>query len=263
MEPFRPTTSPHPNPLPQGEGTALEFFEQLARTRRSSRHFKADALPDGMLERLLDCANWAPSGYNLQPTHFFVVERSEDKEALHRASFKQSQILEAPVSIVFAGDTQVAGENFDRVLRMEIEAGSVNETYAALLRKVTPLMFSTAPLGMGWLWKALVEKLAKPFAPIPEFPAVHRRHWLSKQAMLCAMNFMLAANAAGLTTVPMEGFDESRVRRAVKAPKRFRVFLIVPVGYAAEGYSKVKTRLPLESKVHRVSPLAPVLMGEG
>lgn len=237
----------------------LEFFEQLARTRRSSRHFKADALPEGMLERLLDCANWAPSGYNLQPTHFFIVDRAEDKAALHRASFKQSQILEAPVSIVFAGDTQVVDENFDTVLSMELAAGSVNETYAALLRKVTPLMFGIGPLGIGWLWKAMVEKLARPFAPIPEFPAVHRRHWLSKQAMLCAMNFMLAAHAAGLSTVPMEGFDESRVRKAINAQRRFRVFLIVPVGYAAEGYSNVKTRLPLESKVHRVGmvPLSP------
>lgn len=230
----------------------LDTFEKIVRSRRATRHFKTDALPDGMIGRLLESANWAPSGYNLQPAHFFVVQNPVDKRDLHLACFKQRQILEAPATVVFAGDTRVAKENFLDVLRMEREAGSISQTYEKLLRRVVPLMFSRGPLGLGCMGKAIGERILRPFIAVPEFPAVHLRHWLSKQVMLGAMNFMLAAEAAGLASVPMEGFDESRVRKAIGASRRFRIFLLVPVGYAAEDSPTSKTRLPLTRKLHWV-----------
>lgn len=59
--------------------------------------------------------------------------------------------------------------------------------------------------------------------------------WATKQVMLSAMNFMLAAHAAGPATVPMEGFDEGRVGRLAYIPGHHVVPLIVPVGYAMPG----------------------------
>ena len=76
------------------------------------------------------------------------------------------------------------------------------------------------------------------------------RNWLTKQVMLAAMNFMLAASAAGLGTVPMEGFDESRVKALLGIPARHVVPVLVPVGVAADGELR-KSRLPLDEMVHR------------
>jgi nitroreductase len=106
-------------------------------------------------------------------------------------------------------------------------------------------MFKQGPLGINWLWKATLIPLARVFVPIPQMMAVHKRFWLAKQAMLCAMNFMLAAEAAGLQTVPMEGFDTERLRRSLDLPRSWEPILVVPIGYAASGPAK-KTRLPLE-----------------
>ena len=61
---------------------------------------------------------------------------------------------------------------------------------------------------------------------------MHKRFWLAKQVMLCAMNLMLAAEAAGLSTLPMEGFDEGRVRKVLGIPRTQVVPVIVAVGYA-------------------------------
>ena len=51
----------------------LAQFEELARKRRATRHFLQQPLERDLVERLLRIAQWAPSGYNLQPTRFVVV----------------------------------------------------------------------------------------------------------------------------------------------------------------------------------------------
>jgi nitroreductase len=68
--------------------------------------------------------------------------------------------------------------------------------------------------------------------------------------MLCARTLMLAAHAAGLATLPMEGFDEHRVRRVLRIPRSQIVPVVIAIGYAAEGNLK-KSRLPMERVVHR------------
>ena len=65
------------------------------------------------------------------------------------------------------------------------------------------------------------------------------------------MLFMLAAQSAGLATCPIKNFDECRVKKALKIPKRHAVSLIVAVGYAAENPPQ-KTRLDPRDVSHWV-----------
>ncbi|MBI1388415.1 MAG: hypothetical protein GC154_08205 [bacterium] len=227
----------------------FDAFETLVRARRAVRHFKPDPLPEGALERLLDLAHWAPSGYNLQPTHFAVVTDPALKERMLPACMGQKQIVEAPAVVVFLGDRQVYRANFERVIQQEKDAGAINERYEKMLRGIIPLAFDKGPGGVHWLWKSTVLPVMSLFRPIPRLPAVSEEYWLTKQVMLSAMVFMLAASAAGLATVPMEGFDERRVKKALNIPRRFIAPLVAPVGYAADGELK-KTRLPIADCVH-------------
>lgn len=228
----------------------LDEFEKLVLSRRAVRHFKPDPLPEGVLERLLDIAHWAPSGYNLQPTHFVVVTDPERKKDLHKACMFQPQILEAPATVVFTGDRKVVENNFERIMKQELEAGSINAAYEQRLReKFIPLAFRQGPCGVNWLWKAVLPPLARLTRPVPSIPAVQKRFWLAKQVMLTSMVFMLAANAADLATVPMEGFDEILVRQALDIPRTQIVPIVIPIGYATDADLK-KTRLPLEEILH-------------
>jgi nitroreductase len=229
----------------------LDVLEQLVRSRRAIRHFRPDPLPDGLLLRLLDLARWAPSGYNLQPAHFVIVTDPDRKAALHGACMSQRQILEAPAIVVFVGDRRVYQTNFEPMLQAERDAGTLSPQYESLLRQFVPLAFEQGPLGVGWLWKALIAPLGRFFAPIPSIPAVWKEVWLTKQVALAAMNFMLAATAAGLATVPMEGFDAVRVRRALDIPRWGCVVLVVPLGYASEESPSGKTRFDLSRMTHR------------
>ncbi len=162
----------------------------------------------------------------------------------------QPQVLEAPVTLVVAGDPDVVRHHFEDVLLLDGAAGAINEQYEAALRRYVDLAFSRRPWGLGLVWKTLLPAIGRVFGPIPMLPAVHRRWWLARQAMLSGMNMMLAAHAAGLATVPMEGFDEKRVKKAVGLPRRWHVPLIMPLGKAVAS-PPARTRLPLERTVHR------------
>lgn len=228
----------------------LEAFETLARTRRSVRNFRPDPIDPGLLERILECGRWAPSGYNLQPTHVVVVTDPAVRQSLRPACMGQRQVEEAPAVLVFAGDRDVARDNFDAVLQQEREAGAIGGSYEQMLRKIVPLAFERGPAGLGRVAKAAFLPFRWLTKPTPSLPAVHMDYWLAKQVMLPAMNVMLAAHAAGLATVPMEGFDGWRVRSVLGLPSRFLVTLVLPIGYAGDGVIR-KTRLPLERMVHR------------
>jgi nitroreductase len=229
---------------PGDSESMLARFEGLARKRRATRHFSQQPLERKLIERLLLTAQWAPSGYNLQPARFVVVADPTIRSRIRRACMNQQPVEEAPLVIVFAGDHR-AFDRFPETLEADLAGGAITAEYAGFLRKMVPLMFRQGPLGLNWFWKATLIPLARLFVPIPQIMAVDKRFWLAKQVMLCAMNFMLAAEASGLGTVPMEGFDTGRLRRALYLPRSWEPILVVPVGYAKQGPAK-KTRLPLE-----------------
>lgn len=235
---------------PAPGGVALRPLVDLIRARRSTRHFRPDPVPEALLDELLEAARWAPSGFNLQPTHFVVVTDPAVKQRLLPACMGQRQIVEAGATVVFTGDRRVAKNHLDRVIKLDREAGAINEAYERTLRRYVPLLFNQGPLGLGWLWKSAAQAVVPLFTPIPGVQAADMGFWLAKQVGLAAMAFLLAAEAAGLSTCVMEGFSERHVRRALGVPRSHRVVLVVPVGYADNSGLK-KTRLPLEGRVHR------------
>jgi putative NAD(P)H nitroreductase len=230
--------------------TDLERFLELARSRRSARHFRPEPVPPELLDQVLEAARWAPSGFNLQPTHFIVVTEPDVKAKLYPACKNQRQVLEAGATIVFTGDRNVVENQFEQILQQDKIAGGINAAYEQLLRKSVPLLFNRGPWRLGMLWKSVVEAIAGRFIPIPSVPAVHMDYWLAKQVSLSAMTFMLAAHSAGLATCAMEGFGDRAVREALNIPPSQLVVLLVTVGYADHA-PLTKTRLPLEGRVHR------------
>jgi nitroreductase len=54
-----------------------ESFLELVKKRRSIRSFKVDPIPDDAVDKIIEAARWAPSGFNLQPWEFVVVKKEE------------------------------------------------------------------------------------------------------------------------------------------------------------------------------------------
>ena len=54
-------------------------FLDLVKQRRSIRRFKSDPVPTEAILKILEAARWAPSGFNMQPWEFVIVQKPELK----------------------------------------------------------------------------------------------------------------------------------------------------------------------------------------
>ena len=104
-----------------------ESFMDLVTKRRSYWEFRSDPVPDGYIEKIVDAATYAPSGFNCQPWEFIVIKEQKVKESIvdlianHRpppgVKLKAARpshpakdpmgFKTAPVFIVLCGDTRV------------------------------------------------------------------------------------------------------------------------------------------------------------
>lgn len=50
---------------------------ELVKRRRSIRRFKPDPIPDEYVDKIIEVARWAPSGFNMQPWEFVVVKKPD------------------------------------------------------------------------------------------------------------------------------------------------------------------------------------------
>lgn len=76
---------------------------EIIQKRRSIRKYKSDPIPEDVFQRVLEAARLAPSGKNLQPWKFVLVQNQELKEKLAKASAGQYFMAIAPIIIVACG----------------------------------------------------------------------------------------------------------------------------------------------------------------
>ena len=59
-----------------------DSFLDLVKHRRTIRRFKPDPVPDESVEKIIESARWAPSGYNMQPWDFVIIKDKKLKDAI-------------------------------------------------------------------------------------------------------------------------------------------------------------------------------------
>jgi nitroreductase len=79
--------------MPQEE---YDHLLNLVKKRRTVRKFKSDSLPDGCIEKIIEVARWAPSGFHTQPWEFVIVKKKEVKEAIIRVLDKHAPPITNP-----------------------------------------------------------------------------------------------------------------------------------------------------------------------
>ena len=57
---------------------------RLAKSRRTIRALKPDAVPDELIDKALEVARWAPTGFNMQPAEFVVLTDPESRAAVKK-----------------------------------------------------------------------------------------------------------------------------------------------------------------------------------
>ena len=143
-------------------------LRELLIWRRDVRRFRADPLPEGMLDRLIEAACLAPSVGLSQPWRFVVVESLARRAAItenfqrcnaealeaygperarHYARLKLAGLREAPCHLaVFADEATQRGHGLGRRTMPEMAAYSVVTAIAYLW-----LAARAEGVGMGWV----------------------------------------------------------------------------------------------------------------
>jgi len=177
---------------------------ELIRRRSTVEQFDSTReLDDEQIRALVADATCAPSSFNIQHWRFLAVRRSEDKQRLCEAAYGQEQIKDAAVTFIVLGDPRGV-EKLPAILDVAVERG-------ALAR------------GKADAWVGMAEKI---YAD----PTLARDEAI-RSASLAAMTLMLAAEARGLASCALSGFDPSRVLREFGIEERYLPVMLLVVGH--------------------------------
>ena len=186
-------------------GKTVKSLAEAIHGRRSTPSFDGAPVPGEDLDKILQAGLAAPSGYNIQPWRFVVVQSHEQKKKLRAASYNQAKVEEASVVIVACGDADGWRRDLDEVLEMG-RAGGMPESYAAQAQSSVPQYLSS-------------------------FTPDQMKLWLSKQVMLAFTHMLLMAEVLGYDTAPMEGFEQDRVHETLRLPLSYWVVALLAIGH--------------------------------
>ena len=183
---------------------------EAIRSRRSIKSFKTDPIPEPVLKELVDLMREAPSSWNFQPTRVVLIRSTEQKEALAAAAWGQKQILEAPVTFVFAVAVRGWEKHMDSIIKAGISNGAWPQKFADFIRENAP-----------GFQNRLAEK---------------EREYALKDAMIMATTLALAAESKGFGTCYMNGWDEKKVLEIIglQQDKKYGIALVLPVGVPSD-----------------------------
>jgi nitroreductase len=182
----------------------MKTLSEAIRDRRATPSFEGDPIASGDLRTILQAGLDAPSGYNMQPWRFVVVQNPEQRKKLRAASYNQAKVEEASVVIVACGDRDGWRKDLDEMLRLGRDGG-MPESYAAQAQQTVPDYLSS-------------------------FNDDQMKGWLNKQVMIAYTHMMLMAESLGYDTAPMEGFEQSKVCETLKLPMSYWVVALLAIG---------------------------------
>src|SRR6201986_2447207 len=124
---------------------------QAIAERRATPSFDGTPIPVEDLKQILDAGLHAPSGYNLQPWRFVVVQSVEQKKKLRGASYNQGKVEEASAVIVACGGADGWRKDLDLILEQG-RKGGMPESYAAQAQSSVPNYMSSFSSGQMQAW---------------------------------------------------------------------------------------------------------------
>jgi iodotyrosine deiodinase len=191
---------------PEQERRLMEFSARM-RTRRTVRAFSEEPVPRSLIEEAVRVAGSAPSGANLQPWHFVIIEDREAKRRIREAAEKEEE------------------ENYRRRFPPEwLELLSELGTDAVKpYLEHAPYLIAVFKLDYGLLRRA-------------DGSETKIKHYYVNESVGLAAGFLIAAlHLAGLATLTHTPSPMGFLNEILGLPKNMKPVLLIPVGYPAPG----------------------------
>jgi nitroreductase len=223
--------------------------------RRAIRAFDPVPVPSETREQILRAACAAPSSFNSQPYRLIWIETPTKKEKAAELCMGQSAAKTASILVVAVADLGLWKETGEGQLRWMREAKFSEEKIREYERKAK---FAKWFYIQGWFnifgaakWAILrTVHLWKVIGMVP----ITRQglfKWATKSTALACENLMIAAEALGFNTCPMEGFDGARLSKFLGLSGKYHeIVMVIAVGKKSATYKEQpQWRRPLEGTV--------------
>jgi nitroreductase len=199
------------------------LFQEIIRKRRSTRKYEAGhAVDRAVLERIVDCGRWAPSGANVQCFEFLVIDDPDMKEKI----------------------TDVYRAQAQRLVDHAKGFPAVKKDYLA--NTVAIIIVLGDP---RW-------KVCFPQPTTPEYEAEYLDN--NEAIFLCSLgaaiqNIQLGVAAEGLTSAWLSGGGEDETNQDLSNllgyPSWMKAYGTIPIGYPVKTQNS-RYRRPLEQCLH-------------
>ena len=177
-------------------------FYQLMSKRRTVRDFSTQPIPAGVLEQVILTAGSAPSGANMQPWHFAVIQNPDVKKRIRKAAEAEERELYE----------RRASEQWLKVL--EPLGTDANKPF-----------LETAP--------ALIAIFLKRFT-VDKKGEKHKNYYTSESVGIATGLLIAALHNAGLATLTHTPSPMKFLSDILERPDNERPFLLLVCGYPAE-----------------------------
>jgi len=184
------------------EQSAQAFYQQMAK-RRSVRDFSDRPIPQSVLENAILAAGSAPSGANMQPWHFAVVQDPAIKKKIREAAeIEERELYENRASDDWLDALAPLGTDAQKPFLETAPA-----LIAIFLKKVT----------------------------IDDEGVKHKNYYTSESVGIATGMLITALHQAGLGTLTHTPSPMKFLTEILERPSHERPFLLLVVGYPEEG----------------------------
>src|SRR5580704_1930437 len=223
--------------------------------RRAVRVFDPVQIPAATRARILEAARLAPSSFNSQPYRFYWIESLEMRKAAARLCFTQSAASTASALVVAVADIGCWRETVAAELKWIRTAGFTPQEVRKQERraKLAKWFYIQGIFNSIGFLKWMILRFVNLWWVCGMAPVSRQGlfKWATKNASLAAQNLMIAAEALGLNTCPMEGFDGRRLSQLLGLSSRYHeIIMVIAVGKKSQQHiDHPQWRRPLEDTV--------------
>jgi nitroreductase len=203
--------------------------------RRAVKVFDPVEIPPETREQILDAARMAPSSFNIQPYRFYWIETPQTRREAARLCMNQSPAATASALVVAVADLGSWQTTTQSQLQWMHTAGfSLEKIYESEQKsKWAKWFFIQGWFGILGALKWVICRLVNMWTILGAPPVARQGmfKWATKNTSLACENLMIAAEALGLNTCPMEGFDGRRLSKFLGLSARYHeIVLVIAVG---------------------------------
>jgi nitroreductase len=223
--------------------------------RRAIKAFQPVEIPEAVRQQMLDAARVAPSSFNVQPYRFYWVETPAVRKSAARLCMGQAPAETASALVVAVADIGSWRATTESMLEwMRKEGFSETQISKATKRaKLAKWFFLQGWFGIFGAMKWAILRVVHCWKIIGTAPVARQGmfKWATKSASLACENLMIAAEALGWNTCPMEGFDGRRLGNFLGLdPRTHDIVMVIAIGKKSAGHvEQPQWRRPLEATV--------------